>query len=301
MPVRGQKRTPVDRFANTADPRTAVYSISLRPPEYKENSVRPEPQSKDPAGYVSPTTDRDLEYFQAIAVGDKAPDNQAPPTLVLNLFRATQTQVLPIAERITLGAAAGAPYYALHATPSSTSATEFNTLLITRRHPIRATYSDACAVEILPKLDLLVQGVKTIARIVRERENKREEYYLTWGGFGDCYSLWRRIKADGNNGDEGTLAHLFCERWDAHDDHRFQGIIRAKQPLSSNPEVDPRSIPADIATLDATKPWPQFVSRNHYAHEHMDVLVASFLTVVTVQARRERELRELGSLPGYTP
>jgi hypothetical protein len=78
--------------------------------------------------------------------------------LVLNLFRATLTHIQPIAERLTLGPAQGAPYYALNTTPSTTSTDEFNTLVVTRRHPVTAVYNPACTAEIQPKLNLDTPG-----------------------------------------------------------------------------------------------------------------------------------------------
>src|SRR5204863_3624324 len=124
---------------------------------------------------LSLTLDRELEYFHAVAAGE-IPPQQPAPTLVLNVFRATQTHTDPIAERLTIGAAAGAPHYALHATASSTSINEFNKLLITRRHPIKASWTDACVSEIQPKLNLLSQGVMLIAKIARYSVQN----YLTW-------------------------------------------------------------------------------------------------------------------------
>ena len=147
MPIRTKNtvRDAGQRFRPT-NPRTAAYAVNERPPEYKV----PVPETKIVArGRIeSPTLDRELGYFHDVATGKLEPQNDRAVTLVLNFFRATQTHIRPIAERFTVGPAAGAPYYALHASPNTTSMDEYNNLLITRREPISAVYSDAWWVHI---------------------------------------------------------------------------------------------------------------------------------------------------------
>jgi hypothetical protein len=142
MPIR-KDRTERDAGARfrSSDPRTGSYAENERPPEYKV----PVPEQRIVARgrAEAPTLDRELGYFHEVASGQLEPQEEPKVTLVLNHFRATQTHIRPIAERLTLGAAAGAPYYALHASPHTTSMDEFNSLLISRREPIHSVYTNA--------------------------------------------------------------------------------------------------------------------------------------------------------------
>ena len=54
---------------------------------------------------------------------------------------------------------------------------------------------------------------------------------------------------------------------------------------------DPRTVADDLAYLDFTKQYPQFVSHNNFAHEILDILVAGLFTVLTVATRRTCQAR----------
>lgn len=224
MPIGPQKMAPTGRLSEGSqnlESRTAFFSTYQSPPEYRSIPLGPAAgaaddlprYNDDKTTLLSPTLDRELEYFHAVAAGEIPPQQSAAPILVLNLFRATQTHIDPIAERLTIGAAVGAPHYALHATTSSTSINEFNKLLITRRHPIRASWTDVCVSEIQPKLNLLSQGIMLIAKITRYAV----QYYLTWEESKGYYSLWR---------DTGeAVVHILCDGWRSLDD-TGKGVIR---------------------------------------------------------------------------
>ena len=88
-----------------------------------------------------------------------------------------------------------------------------------------------------------------------------------------------------------------------------RGIIWAKRPeqellpdgaLSADFK-DPRYTEGKMAYLDFQQRWPQLISKAHDAHPIMDILATAFFVVMTVQSRKERMIKELGALPGYTP
>ena len=390
MPIRKEKTkiTPRDRLSNPAVKRTGVFAANLRPPEYVENSTLPEPRKHADRGTdATPSLNKDLEYFHAVAAGVYAgPDPGDDAMLVLNLFRSTLTHILPIAERLTLGQAQGAPYYALNTTPSTTSHDEFNTLVVTRRHPVSAVYSEACVAEIQPKLNLTIPGVRSVAVL----KQGKEEYNLAYGDrstlgkIGECFGLYHKKRGEQDRCDEIALAFLYCdEGWRTLEEMADKrGIIWAKRPerelppdgslsadfndlqhtedkiwakrpeqellpngaLSADfkdsqyteskiwakrPEQellpngslsadfkdlryteggalsaefkDPRYTEGKMAYLDFQQRWPQFISDARDAHPIMDILATAFFVVMTVQSRKERMIRELGALPGYTP
>jgi hypothetical protein len=138
MPIRKDRtvRDIQQRF-RPDDPRTSAFALSERPPEYKQAAPEERVYLRD--RFETATLNQDLRYFQAVASGEQGKQL----CMVLNFFRATQTHIRPIAERFTLGQAAGAPYYTLHAAPHATSSDEFNNLMIQRRDPITAVYSEA--------------------------------------------------------------------------------------------------------------------------------------------------------------
>ena len=158
-----QKHAP--KAANT---RTATFTKEGNVEDYQPP---PEPIPEEPRNgrIISPTLDKELSYFFAVAEGERIPAHHDPdpPTLVLHLYRATDPGRRPVAERMMLGQAKGAPYYALHAVPSTTSVDEFNTLQITRRHPMTGNHKLEVVSEIQPKLDLDFEGSITIARITK--------------------------------------------------------------------------------------------------------------------------------------
>jgi len=142
MPIRTNRtvRDYQQRFRPN-DPRTATFALDERPPDYKPPV--PEERFYQRGALETATLNHDLRYFQAVANGDEQPETDKTLCLVLNFFRATQTHIKPIAERFTLGQAAGAPYYALHAAPHTSSSDEYNNLIIQRRDPISAVYAEA--------------------------------------------------------------------------------------------------------------------------------------------------------------
>ncbi|XTI85509.1 hypothetical protein V2W45_1305280 [Cenococcum geophilum] len=319
MPIRKEKTkiTPRDRLSNPAVKRTGVFAANLRPPEYVENSTLPEPRTHADRGtYATPSLNKDLEYFHAVAAGEYAgPDPGNDAMLVLNLFRSTLTHILPIAERLTLGQAQGAPYYALNTTPSTTSHDEFNTLVVTRRHPVNAVYSEACVAEIQPKLNLTIPGVRSVAVL----KQGKEEYNLAYGDrstlgkIGECFGLYHKKRGEQGRCDEIALAFLYCdEGWRTLEEMADKrGIIWAKRPERELPPngsltpsadfKDPRCTEGKMAYLDFQQRWPQFISKARDAHPIMDILATAFFVVMTVQSRKERMIQELGALPGYTP
>jgi hypothetical protein len=164
MPIKKAFKAVVP--ASSSDPRTATFTATGRVTEYQPvPAVIPEqPRNR----ILQATLDRELSYFYNVANHELVPnENEESPTLVLHLFRATDPGRKPVAERMILGQGQGAPYYALHATPSTTSMDEFNTLQITRRHPITGNHVPICVAEIQPNLDLDFEGTRTIARISR--------------------------------------------------------------------------------------------------------------------------------------
>ena len=142
MPIRKDRTVrDIQQRYRADDPRTATFALDERPPEYKPPV--PEERSYRRDALEIATLNHDLRYFQAVANDEQQPETNKKLCLVLNFFRATQTHLKPIAERFTVGQAAGAPYYALHAAPHASSSDEYNNLLIQRRDPISAVYSEA--------------------------------------------------------------------------------------------------------------------------------------------------------------
>jgi hypothetical protein len=115
MPIKKVVSTGAQNPA--ADPRTAAFSAHGPAPAYQPVPEAEAPVSRE--GFLNATLDRELNYFFNVANGTTGPNGTAPaPTLVLNLFRATDPTKKPVAERFFLGQAQGAPYYALYANPS---------------------------------------------------------------------------------------------------------------------------------------------------------------------------------------
>ncbi|KAF2493296.1 hypothetical protein BU16DRAFT_528611 [Lophium mytilinum] len=283
MPIRKSKTTITP--TSTAPQRTGAFAANSVPPPYVPNSALPTPRAlvtRDT--YATPSLNRDLEYFHAIAAGEYAgPIPVENPMLVLNLFRATLTHIQPIAERLTLGPAQGAPYYALNTTPSTTSTDEFNILVVTRRHPVTGVYSPACTAEIQPKLNLDVPGVRCVAVLTSKGEQKSLSYgdQSSIGDIGDCYGLYHRRR---NVSDSSTtkipLAFLYAdESWRTLEQLAEQrSIIYAKRPAwgldptgrPTGEQADPRSLDARLAYLDFQQVVPQLVSADREAHAFME-------------------------------
>lgn len=214
MPL-GRPRVGLSPQSPAGDPRTAVFHAdrTTRPPPYRPPTP-PKPRS------LHVSSDRDLSYFHALANGEYSPRSHTDPpaTLALHLFRGTDTHLFPIAERLTLGPATGAPYYAARATPSTLSASEYNTLIVSRRHALRLVSEDLCVAEIRPRLNLFAQGVHDIGKI----SCRQEEYVVTWsngtmGPLDGCWCLWQRGRA---------VAQFYEERgFNGLDEDPAKGII----------------------------------------------------------------------------
>ena len=236
MPIRKDRTVrDIQQRYRADDPRTATFALDERPPEYKPPV--PEERSYRRDALEIATLNHDLRYFQAVANDEQQPETNKKLCLVLNFFRATQTHLKPIAERFTVGQAAGAPYYALHAAPHASSSDEYNNLLIQRRDPISAVYSEAwyaifalsllvvltkSSVSVIqPKLNLHAGGSRIVATITR----KGVTYNLSWGDaatvgkLGGCYCLW-------DDRDGSALAQMYSdEGWQSLSQTPSKGII----------------------------------------------------------------------------
>lgn len=220
MPL-GRQRV-VSPQSPTGDPRTAIFH---------SNSTTSAPLYKSPPSPAKPRihSSRDLSYFHALASGEvqatELPANGA--TLALNLFRGTERHRFPIAERLGLGPAVGAPYYAARATPSTISTHEYNTIIVSRRHPLRFVNDEVCVANIRPKLNIFAPGIHEIGVISRNVHGLKsvhdEDYFLSWSsGMGSsldsCWSLWYEGKAVAQFYAEGGFRSL--------DDDSRKGVIR---------------------------------------------------------------------------
>ncbi len=199
------------------DPPIVVFP-TLAPPSYEKS----EADEFAPNILLKPTQDVDLDYFYAIAAGEIPQRLPSSSSLVMNLFRTTQTHLFPIAERIALGSTLNAPYYSLQSGPSSKSVDEFNLLTITRRSPARARWTTACISEIEPRIDLLASGLMIISRITIDRGSSLSELYdLTWEASRGRYTVWRNI----GSAVEPKI-EIVCEGWETLDNSHRGGIIR---------------------------------------------------------------------------
>lgn len=196
MPVGPARRVSASQQPN-ADPRTAVFHSNqfTRPPPYKPPLA---PQKEVP---LCVSSDRDLSYFYALASGESLSEQWSSPTstLVLHLFRNTASHLFPVAERLLLGPAAGTPYYAARTTPSTLNAFEYNTLIVSRRHPLRLVSHDVCIGSINPRLDFFAPGIQEIGKLTQlahgPKAREDEEYVLsrseaTGGPLDHCWCLW---------------------------------------------------------------------------------------------------------------
>ena len=227
MPIKKAFKTSAASGSNPRDPRTATFTTTGKVAAYEPV---PQPIAAQPRGVLlRATLDRDLNYFFNVAEGTTIPDNNngEPPTLVLNLFRATDPTKKPVAERMILGQAQGAPYYALHASSSTTSVDEFNALQITRRAPLTGNHVPACTAEIQPRLDLFAEGTTVVANIT----SGSNKYHLVRTGTdlagGSFYAMWADAQPS------GCLAqYVIDEGWKGLDAKRAMGIIRVRHFLN---------------------------------------------------------------------
>jgi len=203
MPLGQQRLT--SRQSPTADPRTAIFhsNPTTRPPPYKVNQAS---DPRKPNLFVS--SGRDLCYLHALASGECLAiettfSGATQPALALHLFRGTKTHLFPVAERLALGVDIGAPYYSSIATPSTLNAFEYNTLVVSRRHPLSHASDDVCVANIRPCLNLFTPGIWEVGNISRTAHGVKvpnEEYVLTWSGgtnepLGGSWCLWQEGRA----------------------------------------------------------------------------------------------------------
>jgi hypothetical protein len=178
---------------------------------------------------LRPTGLTDLEAYHALAVGEMP---MQPPSsiFVLNLYRTTQSNVFPIAERMSFGVSSDSPFYAFVGTPATNSTDEFNKLTLTRRHPTRGSWADASVTEVQPHINL-VAGVVLVA-VMQPRggnymsntprgDRVSDRYDLTWNGDRGAFAVWR------NDGANVTMVfEVLCDGFATLDAHPAVGVIR---------------------------------------------------------------------------
>jgi len=198
-----------------------------QPPSYSQDQAMK--ASPNVQVLLQPTGPADLEAYHAIATGEAPP--RAPASIfVQNLYRTTQNNVFPVAERMSLGVSSNSPYYALVATPATNSTDEVNKLTLTRRHPTRGSWSDACTAEIQPRL-VLQAGVTLVAIIQMRGQNfmsntgqdrVADRFDLTWNGDRGAFAIWRN---DGQN--VTMLFEVVSEGFTSLDTYPTAGLLRA--------------------------------------------------------------------------
>ena len=197
-------------------PTTAELAETDAPPSYNESSKH------HPTKVLCPTTEEDLEYFHAAATATMTNRRPASKALALNIYRTTQTQLLPIEERIALGPTFRQPFYAIRASASSKSTDEFNLLTLTRRNPASGLWTNACTSEIEPRLKLLSQGIVIISRIDGREPGSGagQSHGLTWDSEARRYTVWRN-----NDGAADRLIEITCDDWNSLDESPGRGTI----------------------------------------------------------------------------
>jgi len=198
-----------------------------QPPSYSQDQAMK--TSPNVQVLLQPTGPADLEAYHAIATGE-APPRAPASILVQNLYRTTQNNVFPVAERMSLGVSSNSPYYALVATPATNSTDEVNKLTLTRRHPTRGSWSDACTAEIQPRL-VLQAGVTLVAIIQMRGQNfmsntgqdrVADRFDLTWNGDRGAFAIWR------NDGQNVTMVfEVVSEGFTSLDTYPTAGLLRA--------------------------------------------------------------------------
>jgi len=198
-----------------------------QPPSYSHDQK----SSPNVQVLLQPTGPGDLEAYHAIATGEAPP--RAPTSIfVQNFYRTTQNNVFPVAERMSLGISCNSPYYALVATPAPNSTDEVNKLTLTRRHPTRGTWSDACTAEIQPRL-VLQAGVTLVAIIQMRRQNRAADRFdLAWNGDRGAFAVWRN---DGHN--VTMLFEVVSEGFTSLDTYPTVGLLRVSFNHSHNTDI----------------------------------------------------------------
>jgi hypothetical protein len=179
-------------------------------PSYEES----ENQENIPKTLLPPSSDHDLEYFDAVASGRPCKTPPYSTRLVLHFYRNTQTHIFPVEERVALGSLLKSPFYVLKASPSLSSADEYNKLTITRWQPSTGVRHHAAISEILPRLKLLAKGTMTISKIFLA-ENP-DEYELWWDSERSTYTIWKNKMPE---------LDVDCEGWVSLDDKPQKGML----------------------------------------------------------------------------
>src|SRR4051812_3408340 len=106
MPVRKREKPPVNRLDRGGEQSTAQYTASGRPEPYKP--LQRAPRDTHGSAAVLPTSTAELLYFQDLARGKSVGTTPSlGAALVLNLFRATITTQIPLAEHLSFGPMVG--------------------------------------------------------------------------------------------------------------------------------------------------------------------------------------------------
>ncbi|CAM1507668.1 Fc.00g073090.m01.CDS01 [Cosmosporella sp. VM-42] len=280
----------------------------------------PPPGLSNPNGSAGPVqADAPPGYYEDLEQTLCPADSSA--TMVLWLFRQTQSHIRPVAERFHLGPADRQPLYALTAQPSVRSHTEFNTLAVQRRDPITGVWAGVCTADIEPSLELARPGTWRVASlsldavpvwqkmvggrtveqsVVGGRGNRLR---LMWGDkpslgkLGDAYGLWWESGEDG-----GTAEAFFvCEGWQGFDS-KAAGIVKAPTKCLDGSYDDPRRSLRDLATVyfhsDGKTP-PQFICGDAATHVRIDIVMSALMAVMVVETRKVSLVKEMGSLPAY--
>ena len=197
-------------------PTTAELAETDAPPSYDESSKH------NPTKVLSPTTEEDLEYFHAAVTATKTNRRPTSRALVLSIYRTTQTQLLPIEERIALGPTFRQPFYAIRASASSKSTDEFNLLTLSRRNPANGNWTNACTSEIEPRIKLLSQGIVIISRIDGRGPGPGagQSHGLTWDSEARRYTIWQN-----KDGAADRLIEITCDDWNSLDETPGKGTI----------------------------------------------------------------------------
>ena len=189
---------------------------------------------------LRPTNPSDLEIYHAMAGGEYA-HRATSSIFVLNLYRTTQNDVFPVAERMSVGASSDSPFYSFIGTPATNSTSEINRLTLTRRHPTRGSWADACITEIQPGVQL-VAGVVLVA-IMQPRaghylsstpngDRVGDRFDLTWNGDRGAFAVWRN---DGGGNPPTLIFEIITENFTSLDAHPATGVIRVCHHLLHPP------------------------------------------------------------------
>ncbi|PWW73988.1 hypothetical protein C7212DRAFT_365483 [Tuber magnatum] len=235
-----------------------------QPPSYSQDQAMK--ASPNVQVLLQPTGPADLEVYHAIATGE-TPARAPASIFVQNLYRTTQNNVFPVAEP----------------TPATNSTDEVNKLTLTRRHPTRGSWSDACTTEIQPRL-VLQAGITLVAIIQMRGQNYMsntgqdrvtDRFDVTWNGDRGAFAIWRN---DGQN--VTMLFEVVSEGFASLDTYPTTGLLRAI----------PQDYPAsqELGVLNFTAGSGQLIISHPSGYALSDVIAAAVLTVATVETRKSK-------------